>query len=177
MHLIHQCPVAGAGPVGLFAAFQFFMAGANVLIVNDRTEYTRNRAIFFDQRWMQQLRFLMGTQFNDLFVDKMSPGYINMPENVGQTNIKEMEVRLMKRLKSLEQFLNTKFGPNQTNLNLRYGVKFERVEKFSKSETGQIGVLTESTKGNEKKKVEEEVDFLVCAGGANDRIRDKYIGN
>jgi 2-polyprenyl-6-methoxyphenol hydroxylase-like FAD-dependent oxidoreductase len=95
---------------------------------------------------------------------------------VGQTNIKEMEVRLMKRLKSLEQFFNTKFGPNQTNINLRYGVKFERVEKSSKSETGQIGVLTES-KGNEKKKVEEEVDFLVCAGGANDRIRDKYIGN
>jgi 2-polyprenyl-6-methoxyphenol hydroxylase-like FAD-dependent oxidoreductase len=167
---------AGAGPVGLFAAFKFFMAGANVLIVNDRIDYTRNRAIFFDQRWMQQLRFLLGTKFYDLFVDEMSPGHINMPENVGQTNIKEMEVRLMKRLKSMEHFLNKKFGPKQIHLHLRYGVTFERVEKAKKSETGQIGVLT-VVKGKSKQRVEEEIDFLVCAGGANDRIRDKYIGN
>jgi 2-polyprenyl-6-methoxyphenol hydroxylase-like FAD-dependent oxidoreductase len=98
-----------------------------------------------------------------------------MPENVGQTNIKEMEERLMKRLKSLEQFLNGKFGQKQTSLHLRYGVKFEGVENSEKSETGQIGVMT-VPKGELKERVEEEIDFLVCAGGANDRIRDKYIG-
>uniref|UniRef100_A0A915LZI5 Uncharacterized protein n=1 Tax=Meloidogyne javanica TaxID=6303 RepID=A0A915LZI5_MELJA len=59
--------VESDGPVGLYAGFELFMEGMNVTLVNNRSEdYTRNRVVFFDRRWMPQLRFFLGTEFDKL---------------------------------------------------------------------------------------------------------------
>ena len=53
--------VEGAGPNGLFAVFQLFLAGMKVRLVNDRPEeYMRSRIFLLDPKWMCQLRFYLG---------------------------------------------------------------------------------------------------------------------
>ncbi|CAK5090189.1 unnamed protein product [Meloidogyne enterolobii] len=104
--------VQGAGPVGLYAAYKLFMEGVNVTLVNDRSEkYIRNRVVFFDRKWMSQLRFFLGTEFDKLFFDKQngekSLGMI-LDEDIGFVNIKNMETFLMNRLKNLSKYINEK---------------------------------------------------------------------
>ncbi|CAK5090108.1 unnamed protein product [Meloidogyne enterolobii] len=104
--------VQGAGPVGLYATYKLFIGGVNVTLVNDRSEeYIRNRVVFFDRKWMSQLRFFLGTKFDKLFFDnengEKSLGMI-LDEDIGFVNIKHMENVLMKRLKNLSKYINEK---------------------------------------------------------------------
>ncbi|CAK5090728.1 unnamed protein product [Meloidogyne enterolobii] len=103
--------VQGAGPVGLYATYKLFM-GVNVTLVNDRSEkYIRNRVVFFDRKWMSQLRFFLGTEFDKLFIDnengEKSLGMI-LDEDIGFVNIKHMETFLKERLKNLSKYINEK---------------------------------------------------------------------
>lgn len=62
----------------MYAAFQLFMAGMPVTIVNEQPErYARNRLIFVDPKWMAHLRFFLGTKFDNFFIGTKSLGYIN----------------------------------------------------------------------------------------------------
>uniref|UniRef100_A0A915N3S9 Uncharacterized protein n=1 Tax=Meloidogyne javanica TaxID=6303 RepID=A0A915N3S9_MELJA len=104
--------VQGAGPVGLYATYKLFMEGVNVTLVNDRSEkYIRNRVVFFDRKWMSQLRFFLGTEFDKLFIDnengEKSLGRI-LDEDIGFVNIKHMETFLKDRLKNLSKYINEK---------------------------------------------------------------------
>ncbi|CAK5090120.1 unnamed protein product [Meloidogyne enterolobii] len=117
--------VQGAGSVGLYAAYKLFIGGVNVTLVNDRSEeYIRNRVVFFDRKWMSQLRFFLGTEFDKLFIDKQngekSLGRI-LDGDIGFVSIKNMETALKERLKKLSEYIIKKEG-KQGNLflNLLY---------------------------------------------------------
>uniref|UniRef100_A0A915N0C8 Uncharacterized protein n=1 Tax=Meloidogyne javanica TaxID=6303 RepID=A0A915N0C8_MELJA len=83
--------VASDGQVGLYAAFELFMEGMNVTLVNDRSEeYTRNRVVFFDRKWIPKLRFFLGTEFDKLFIDNENGGEKSLgrilDEDIGEGN-------------------------------------------------------------------------------------------
>nr|CAD2152750.1 unnamed protein product [Meloidogyne enterolobii] len=85
--------VEGDGTVGFYAAFELFMEGMNVTLLNNRSDdNTRKRFIFFDGKWMPQLRFILGTEF------------------------------MMERLKNLSNYIIKKEGnqPGKSFLNLIY---------------------------------------------------------
>jgi hypothetical protein len=100
-----------------------------------------------------------------------------MPEYVGQTNINEMERSLMRRLQSLELYMDQKYGNGQNRLNLRFEQKMVAVRGPKIPIQTRLNFNHAVIEGKrDVKPVDTLVDFLVCAGGANDRIRDKYIG-
>ncbi|CAK5090188.1 unnamed protein product [Meloidogyne enterolobii] len=114
--------VQGAGPVGLYATYKLFIEGVNVTLVNDRSEaYIRNRVVFFDRKWMSQLRFFLGTEFNILFDKEGNSLGSLLDEDIGFVNIKNMENVLKERLKKLSNYIIKKEG-KQGNLflNLLY---------------------------------------------------------
>uniref|UniRef100_A0A915NCB9 Uncharacterized protein n=1 Tax=Meloidogyne javanica TaxID=6303 RepID=A0A915NCB9_MELJA len=92
--------VQGAGPV----------EGVNVTLVDDRSEnYIQNRVVFFDRKWMSQLRFFLGTEFDKLFHKnkngEKSLGSL-LDEDIGFVNIRNMETALKERLKILSVYIN-----------------------------------------------------------------------
>uniref|UniRef100_A0A915EDV9 FAD-binding domain-containing protein n=1 Tax=Ditylenchus dipsaci TaxID=166011 RepID=A0A915EDV9_9BILA len=56
--------IVGAGPIGLYSAFQLFLAGINVTLVNDRPKYARNQVLYLNADWIFELRLLLGTNPN-----------------------------------------------------------------------------------------------------------------
>ncbi|CAK5090192.1 unnamed protein product [Meloidogyne enterolobii] len=117
--------VEGDGPVGLYAAFELFMEGMNATLVNNRPEdYTRNRFIFFDPKWMPKLRFFLGSGFDKLSFGnkkrKRTLGRIPTKEDV--LKIKNMENVLKERVKNLSNYINEKEGnqKGKSFLNLIY---------------------------------------------------------
>jgi threonine dehydrogenase-like Zn-dependent dehydrogenase len=53
--------IEGAGPVGLFTAFEMFFAGMDVTIVNDRTDYLRSHRIDTTNKMFFQTRYASKT--------------------------------------------------------------------------------------------------------------------
>lgn len=61
--------IEGAGPIGMFSALHLFLAGARVVLVNNRPErYCRNTTSFCDPKFIAQFRFLLGTKFDELYL-------------------------------------------------------------------------------------------------------------
>uniref|UniRef100_A0A915EFC5 FAD/NAD(P)-binding domain-containing protein n=1 Tax=Ditylenchus dipsaci TaxID=166011 RepID=A0A915EFC5_9BILA len=64
--------VVGGGPIGLYTAFQLFLAGLHVTLVNDRPHYVRSQVVFLKENWIFELQILLGTAFEKLaFEDPM----------------------------------------------------------------------------------------------------------
>ncbi|KAL7073914.1 hypothetical protein ACQ4LE_006733, partial [Meloidogyne hapla] len=99
--------VEGIGTIGLYAAYKLFMEGINVTIVNNHSN-TSNQQVFFDRKWMSQLRFFLGTEYDKLF-DKegKSKGRL-LDEDISLVNINNIETSLKNRLKSLSSYVNEK---------------------------------------------------------------------
>ncbi|CAK5090187.1 unnamed protein product [Meloidogyne enterolobii] len=193
--------VQGAGPVGLYAAYKLFIEGVNVTLVNDRSEeYIRNRVVFFDRKWMSQLRFFLGTEFNKLFFDKQngekSLGRI-LDEDIGFVSIKNMENVLMKRLKVLSSYINGRERQQENQqekafLNLIYntavlniftdyvkplailGAPEKRPESFDFNQLRKMLMNYEGTVESDHV-IGIPFDLFFCAGGARDHIRTVYI--
>ncbi|CAK5090735.1 unnamed protein product [Meloidogyne enterolobii] len=186
--------VQGAGPVGLYATYKLFIGGVNVTLVNDRSEdYIRNRVVFFDRKWMSQLRFFLGTEFDKLFFDKQngekSLGRI-LDEDIGFANIKNMENALMKRLKNLSSYINGRENQQEIFLNLVYntavlniqtqhkkslailGAPIKRPELFDSDNLKKILTNLERTSDGA---IGIPFDLFFCAGGARDQIRTRFI--
>uniref|UniRef100_A0A915LCQ9 Uncharacterized protein n=1 Tax=Meloidogyne javanica TaxID=6303 RepID=A0A915LCQ9_MELJA len=193
--------VQGAGPVGLYATYKLFIEGVNVTLVNDRSEdYTRNRVVFFDRKWMSQLRFFLGTEFDKLFIDKQngekSLGRI-LDEDIGFVNIKHMETFLKDRLKVLSSYINGRErqqGNQQEKafLNLIYntavltintdyekplailGAPVKRPESF---DFNHVRVMLMNYEGmvESDEIIGIPFDLFFCAGGARDHIRTQFI--
>ena len=104
---LNRVLIEGAGPIGLYAAFQAFLAGASVTIVNDRSEpYLRNRMVFFDAKYMIQFRLLLGTLYDQLFNDS-KPAKLSEFQWKFSTvaNLKNVEEALKKRLFQLAHYV------------------------------------------------------------------------
>uniref|UniRef100_A0A915LPR9 Uncharacterized protein n=1 Tax=Meloidogyne javanica TaxID=6303 RepID=A0A915LPR9_MELJA len=65
--------VEGCGPIGLYATIMLFIEGMNVTLIDESSaEYTRNHYIFVDRKWISELRYILGTGFDQLFVEDKS---------------------------------------------------------------------------------------------------------
>uniref|UniRef100_A0A1I8BXM5 VWFA domain-containing protein n=1 Tax=Meloidogyne hapla TaxID=6305 RepID=A0A1I8BXM5_MELHA len=168
----------------------------NVTLVNDRPEeYIRNRVVFFDRKWMSQLRFFLGTKFNELF-DKGGKGRW-LDEDIGLVNIKNMETALKDRLKELSEYIKEKEeGKNHQEksfLNLIYntavlnidtenyenpmailGAPVKRHDSFNiQTLKGELNGISFFEHNDNKLAI--PFDLFFCAGGAKDEIRDKFL--
>ena len=162
----------------MYGKFKFYMlitlhiiTLSSCIVVNDRSEeYIRNRAFFLDAKWMTQLRFFLGTKFDQLFVDNRAPARINLVE-VGQLNCKNLENVLKQRLRELIIFIREKVDAASESLELLYNTKFSGIEAPTKTNKH-----FEAKLGHEPGVQRRSFDVLLCAGGANDRIRDQQLG-
>ncbi|KAL7073917.1 hypothetical protein ACQ4LE_006726 [Meloidogyne hapla] len=188
--------VQGAGPVGLYATYKLFIEGVNVTLVNDRSEeYIRNRVVFFDRKWMSQLRFFLGTKFDELF-DKEGKGRW-LDEDIGLVNIKNMETVLKDRLKELALYVKKKEeeeNPQEKSfLNLIYNTAVLDIDTENyQNPMAILGAPVKRSGSFNIEKLKGELngisffehidnklaipfDSFFCAGGAKDQIRDKFL--
>ena len=87
-----------------------FLEGMNVTVINDRSaDYIRNQLVIFDRKWVSQMRFFFGTEFDRLFIERNSVGKM-LDEELVLISIKDMELALMGRLKNLSEFVEKKEG-------------------------------------------------------------------
>uniref|UniRef100_A0A1I8BW58 FAD_binding_3 domain-containing protein n=1 Tax=Meloidogyne hapla TaxID=6305 RepID=A0A1I8BW58_MELHA len=197
--------VQGAGPVGLYATYKLFIEGVNVTLVNDRPEeYIRNRVVFFDRKWMSQLRFFLGTKFDKLFIveERQNDKEYKPPlgrwldEDIGLVNIKNMETALKDRLKELSEYIKEKEeGKNpqeKSFLNLIYNTAVLDIDTenyqnpmailgapVKRSGSFNVEKLKEVLNGirffEHNDKLAIPFDLFFCAGGAKDQIRNKFL--
>jgi hypothetical protein len=94
--------IIGAGSNGLYAALRLFLAGTRVTVVNMYKEfYMRNQFFFLDPKWVCQLRYFLGTKFDELFGPCGNGfGRVNRG-HVGQVNARNFEQALKERIVSL----------------------------------------------------------------------------
>ncbi|CAK5090710.1 unnamed protein product [Meloidogyne enterolobii] len=178
----------------------------NVTVINDRSEnYIRNQLVIFDRKWVSQLRFFFGTEFDSLFIHQNSVGKM-LDEELVLISIKDMELALMGRLKKISEFVEEKESEEgkekneeeKSFLNLIYeiavlGVLYENFDKpivvvgVRENQRNSNGLIPDEIisafRARElnkteigSKKVGIPFDLLFCAGGANDKIRDKILG-
>jgi hypothetical protein len=156
--------VEGGGPIGLLSTFRLFMAGMEVTMVNDRMEYNRPQLVLFDSNWQAQLRYLLGTKFDQLF-DRKTARLIS---------IKYMEIVVKNRLLEFVEFLKEKLKSTKLPMELIYGSKIVDLES---PKSGKDPNFYAILKENPTEKISRiPLDFFVCAGGANDQMREKLFG-
>uniref|UniRef100_A0A915EKN8 FAD-binding domain-containing protein n=1 Tax=Ditylenchus dipsaci TaxID=166011 RepID=A0A915EKN8_9BILA len=161
--------IVGGGPNGLYAAFQLFLSGLSVTLVNDRPEkYTRNQIINIDPNYMFQLQILLGTSYSRLFFEKESPGKI--VHEHGQINLKHIETAMKDRLKGLLEYVNQKQHKKDDLLKLVFGQAVEKIKFPTTVDPNYYAVLKSSSSNHEI-----PFDLLVCASGFKDKIRDTYL--
>lgn len=120
--------IEGAGPNGLFSALQLFLAGTHVTVVNDRGErYVRNQIVDLDPKWTAQLRFFMGTKFDELFIGENAIGRFVEDGHYIQINTKNLEDALKERMTEISACA-AKQQPESPPLALFYESAFKEVQ-------------------------------------------------
>lgn len=130
--------VEGAGPNGLYSSLQFFLAGANVTLVNDRGErYIRNQIVDLDPKWAMQLRYFLGTKFDELFIGKDAIGHYSEDGNYLSINTKNLEDALKERMAELSSYVNTQASQRKfsSHLDIYYQAVFTQALPPSASDT------------------------------------------
>lgn len=165
--------IEGAGPLGLYASFHMYESGGYVSVVNDRSEeYIRNQILRFDPKLMMQLQYYLGTKYEELF-GKDGVGKMFYETNSGAVNTKQIEDRLKTRVVELQSYVEASSqNPEETTFTLRYEADLTAVKAPDEKHHSFYAEITEPDRKSSK---EEEFDLLFCVGGANDKIRDKYL--
>lgn len=114
--------VEGAGPNGLYASLQFFRSGASVSVVNDRGEkVVRNQNMIMDPKLIAQLNFLLGSKFDELFVDPKALGVLNLQRGSGTIKTRVLEDVMKARVAEISSYIeDTRSFGKETFLNLHY---------------------------------------------------------
>lgn len=167
--------------------------------------YMRNQFFFLDPKWTVQLRYYLGIRFDELF-GPGGLGRINRGEvgQVNARNFEQVLKERMASLASFvasstkseriqlryEQFVERlELMPNaaavvvpspKNGANSKFDREMAERNLFSYGNgSGRARMEYERNNGRGKNGGMEEVlpfDMLLCAGGANDRIRDAYLG-
>nr|CAD2206717.1 unnamed protein product [Meloidogyne enterolobii] len=150
---------------------------------------------------MSQLRFFLGTKFDELFYDNENgekPLGRILDEDIGFVNIKNMENVLKKRLKVLssyingreiqqgnqqeKSFLNLVYNTAVLNINTQYekplailGAPQKRPESFDFNHVIEMLENYEGMTIFESNVIGIPFDIFFCAGGARDQIRTNFI--
>lgn len=161
----NKVAVVGAGPSGLMASLKSYLKGDQVLLLNNRSEilekngekYNLNQIVRLDSKWVAELQLYMGDDFQKAkkqgYAMMKSGGYVEIPIDQLVAMIK---TRLVK-IQSLEK---------ENDLQIHYEMEVKDL-KNGKIQTGKKGV--------DKVTEEHDYDALIFAGGANDKLRDKYL--
>uniref|UniRef100_A0A1I8BW88 DAO domain-containing protein n=1 Tax=Meloidogyne hapla TaxID=6305 RepID=A0A1I8BW88_MELHA len=94
--------VEGAGLIGLYAAYKLFMEGMNVTLVTGRSNRRNDNICNIEQRWLLELRFFLGTEFDKLF-DKEGKSKNRLHDNyevIGLVNLKNIGNKLKEHLEA-----------------------------------------------------------------------------
>jgi len=136
--------VEGAGAVGLYSGLKAFLAGANVTVVNDRSEeYSRKQILFLDRIWKEELRYFLGTKYKELFRDEMEEQCVSL---------RVVEDLLKVRMVEFSSFIQEKDGGY---LNLHYELDVKGVVA-NKSRTGYQIEVASSHKLSAMSRYEQE---------------------
>nr|CAD2179817.1 unnamed protein product [Meloidogyne enterolobii] len=132
--------VEGCGPIGLYATIMLFIEGMNLTLIDDSPEeYTRNHFIFVDRKWMSQLRYILGTRFDQLFVEDKSL-LKDVNNDIGVIiESKNLEIALRDRLNKLIEYVNDHEGNQEANYE---GKSFLRI--LSNTEIVDINLTQEN---------------------------------
>uniref|UniRef100_A0A915LWR4 Uncharacterized protein n=1 Tax=Meloidogyne javanica TaxID=6303 RepID=A0A915LWR4_MELJA len=98
--------VEGAGPVGLYAAFELFMEGMNVTAVSGYSKSLDDK-IHLDNKFLSKIRFILATEFDKLFSEK-EDSLIKLVDNEIVLKLKDFENALKERLNVLSNFVREK---------------------------------------------------------------------
>ncbi len=138
--------IEGAGPNGLYAALQFFRNGASVSVVNDRDERViRNQNMILDPKWIAQLNFLLGSKFNELFIDPKAVGVLNLQRGSGTIKTRILEDVMKVRATEISSYIeDTKSFKKETFLNLHFETPLKGIQSSDKGFSAIIGVKKKS---------------------------------
>ncbi|KAI1713805.1 hypothetical protein Ddc_11697 [Ditylenchus destructor] len=170
--------IAGGGPSGMLALKKFFMSGMSVTLVEKRTKFVRNQVVILDTKWMIQLRLFLGTSFDKTFGpigNRTKPGaYSEFGLYNGIINVKNLETALKNRLVTLAKFVvrNTK---DEHRLHLIDGTTVDDIG-FPSIDKPKYHIKVKTVKDGKPAAYVIYFDLLVCAGGANDLVRNSIIG-
>ncbi|MRI33202.1 hypothetical protein EOPP23_09420 [Endozoicomonas sp. OPT23] len=174
--------VEGAGPNGLMAALKLYMEGADVTVFEKRgTDYNRSQILRLDSQWMNDLRFVLGSKFDDLFDPKTGMG-TKSTDGSGSIVTHELEKVLHRRFSELvsKEEKSRADSPRLKRLAAHsiddvlppvkdggpYRIKAVYENRYDSQKSGPG-----SAKGTEI----VEADLLVCAGGKNSPTRDMFF--
>ncbi len=133
--------VEGAGPNGLYAALQFFRSGASISVVNNRSERViRNQNMILDPKWIAQLNFLLGSKFDELFVDPKALGVLNPQRGSGTIKTRMLEDVMKVRAVEISSYIKDKTSLGKdTFLNLHFEAPLKGVQPSDKGFFAIIG--------------------------------------
>ncbi|CAK5083291.1 unnamed protein product [Meloidogyne enterolobii] len=80
----------------------------NVTLIGDGSEDTRNHFIFVDRKWMSELRYILGTGFDQIFVEDKSLLKDVNNDNGVLIKSKKLETVLKDMLNKLIEYVNNK---------------------------------------------------------------------
>ncbi len=162
--------IEGGGPTGLMQAIKAIMAGADVIVVEQRSgNYTRTQILRLDPLWMKELRFYLGEEFDRLFDPVTGKGKLKA-DGSGHIMIRHLEEALQDRLVKLISIIGS--GKCQFINHKLTGCSMGTASKKCSVTT----TYTESgrTKPEAKK---HPVDILICAGGKKSPTRDQFFNH
>ena len=162
--------IEGAGPNGLYAAFQFFRSGASVSVVNDRGEITiRNQNMILDPKWIAHLNFLLGSKFDDLFNNPKALGVLNLQRGSGTIKTRVLENIMKIRAAEISSYIeDAQSSPKETFLNLHFEAPLRGVQTSDKGFSAIIG---------EKRTPEAEMFQILAIEGKTKKILSKKYAN
>ena len=186
--------IEGAGPVGLISAIKLYMAGANVSVFERRgTDYRREQIIRLDSQWINELRFVLGEKFAELFHPHTGIGQL-FSDGSGSIVIRELERMLHERLSELISLEDNHGIETEGNIHLHRFAAFTVQDVLPPDQPGgSYRVLAQyhpnyDLQAGDPDQVENpdgmtpqqqqqiiEADILVCAGGKNSPARDLFF--
>ncbi|KAI1713693.1 hypothetical protein Ddc_11845 [Ditylenchus destructor] len=119
--------VEGGGPAGEITAMELFKSGRDVILSNNRSEYTRNRIVMVNNTNLSpeiviKLLIFLGTLYDEIFnvdCERSGAGECVWREEKAapllRMNTKTLEIYLNKRLTSMSQYVKER-NKNSTNV-------------------------------------------------------------
>ena len=172
--------IGGAGPAGLLTAITQFHQGARVHLFEERdTGYDRAQVVRLDPLWGHTLKFYLGEKYFSLFGEKEGSGRI-AKDGFGEIVIADLEDALHTRFSELNSLVNNDDKLSRLALYrldsleppMKKGGKYTSKAVF---DTGKNKHLPDKSTAGNKKTVEKEIDMLICAGGKNSKLAEKYF--
>ena len=158
--------IEGAGPTGLLLAITQFQEGMDVSVVEKRsTQYERSQVVRLDPKWMNMLKFYLGTRYFELFSGqtgehgRIGKGIIR-EDGFGEITTKELEDALHMELSELISLAPEGVQRLAEHKVISVGEPKEAGEKYKV-------IAKRSSDEQAQEETIHNVDVLVAAGGTN----------